>query len=94
MPATEQLWDLYEEWRKLTVTETGAITRSNWTEVRRCQIAKLRLQPMIARMTGSLATDFSIEERNEFEEQTRNGWTKMLATLDKELFTRRIGVLS
>ena len=30
----------------------------------------------------------------EFEEQTRNGWTKMLATLDKELFARRIGVLS
>jgi uncharacterized protein YndB with AHSA1/START domain len=30
----------------------------------------------------------------EFEELTRNGWTKMLATLDKELFARRIGVLS
>ena len=30
----------------------------------------------------------------QFEELTRNGWTKMLATLDKELFTRRIGVLS
>ena len=30
----------------------------------------------------------------EFEQQARNGWTKMLATLDKELFTRRIGVLS
>ena len=30
----------------------------------------------------------------EFEEQTRNGWAKMLATLDKELFTRRIGILS
>lgn len=29
-----------------------------------------------------------------YEEQTRSGWTKMLATLDKELFTRRIGVLS
>lgn len=29
-----------------------------------------------------------------FEQQTRNGWTKMLATLDKELFTRRIGILS
>lgn len=31
---------------------------------------------------------------HEFETLTRNGWTKMLATLDKELFTRRIGVLS
>ncbi len=31
---------------------------------------------------------------HQFEEQTRSGWTKMLATLDKELFTRRIGVLS
>ena len=30
----------------------------------------------------------------QFEELTRSGWTKMLATLDKELFTRRIGVLS
>jgi len=30
----------------------------------------------------------------QFEELTRNGWIKMLATLDKELFTRRIGVLS
>ncbi len=30
----------------------------------------------------------------QFEEQTKNGWNKMLATLDKELFTRRIGVLS
>ena len=27
-------------------------------------------------------------------ELTRNGWIKMLATLDKELFTRRIGILS
>ena len=31
---------------------------------------------------------------HQFEEQTRSGWAKMLATLDKELFTRRIGVLS
>jgi uncharacterized protein YndB with AHSA1/START domain len=30
----------------------------------------------------------------DFEAQTRNGWLKMLATLDKELFARRIGVLS
>ena len=30
----------------------------------------------------------------EFETLSRNGWIKMLATLDKELFTRRIGVLS
>ena len=29
-----------------------------------------------------------------FEAQTRSGWSKMLATLDKELFTRRIGILS
>ena len=31
---------------------------------------------------------------HQFEAQTRSGWTKMLATLDKELFTRRIGILS
>ena len=31
---------------------------------------------------------------HQFEEQTRKGWIKMLTTLDKELFTRRIGVLS
>ena len=30
----------------------------------------------------------------QFEEQAKSGWTKMLATLDKELFTRRIGILS
>ncbi len=30
----------------------------------------------------------------EFETLSRNGWIKMLATLDKELFTRRIGILS
>jgi uncharacterized protein YndB with AHSA1/START domain len=30
----------------------------------------------------------------EFEAQTRSGWAKMLATLDKELFARRIGILS
>ena len=30
----------------------------------------------------------------EFEAQTRSGWAKMLATLDKELFQRRIGILS
>jgi uncharacterized protein YndB with AHSA1/START domain len=29
-----------------------------------------------------------------YETQTRNGWIKMLATLDKELFQRRIGILS
>ena len=31
---------------------------------------------------------------HQFEVQTRSGWIKMLATLDKELFTRRIGILS
>jgi uncharacterized protein YndB with AHSA1/START domain len=30
----------------------------------------------------------------QFEDLTRNGWIKMLATLDKELFSRRIGVLN
>ena len=29
-----------------------------------------------------------------YEQQSRSGWVKMLATLDKELFTRRIGILS
>jgi uncharacterized protein YndB with AHSA1/START domain len=27
-----------------------------------------------------------------YEEQTRNGWARMLATLEKELFPRRVGV--
>jgi uncharacterized protein YndB with AHSA1/START domain len=33
-------------------------------------------------------------DAHEFEEQTRAGWVRMLATLEKELSTRRLGILS
>lgn len=54
---------------------------------------------IVAQGTGSCELTLSHDMgeshyAHQFEEQTRSGWTKMLATLDKELFTRRIGVLS
>lgn len=46
-----QLWDLYQEWKRLTESEGTAILGSDWQEVSRCQKAKQLLQPAIIRVT-------------------------------------------
>lgn len=51
MHSASQLWELYEEWKRLTITEGAAITASNWSEVRRCQTNKKQLQPRIIQLT-------------------------------------------
>lgn len=52
MDASRELWELYQQWKRLTREEGAAIRSSNWTEVRRCQCAKKDLQPEIIRVTG------------------------------------------
>jgi hypothetical protein len=57
MPASPQIWDLYDEWKSLTEKERSAILARNWREVRRCQRAKEQLQPRIISLTEALKTE-------------------------------------
>jgi hypothetical protein len=56
MRSAAQLWDLYDEWKRLTEKEGAAILASNWAEVRRCQRAKTQLQGRIVQFTDVLKT--------------------------------------
>lgn len=54
MSARDQLFSLYEQWRRLSLAEGDAIQRSDWLEVRRCQNAKQALQGRIVATTDAL----------------------------------------
>lgn len=67
-----QLWDLYQEWKRLTQSEGMAILASDWPEVRRCQKAKGDLQPGIIRMTEQAQRELgSAADKNSFEGRIR-----------------------
>jgi hypothetical protein len=51
MESASHLWELYEEWKRLTLAEGAAISVSDWPQVRRCQSAKKELQSRIIRCT-------------------------------------------
>jgi hypothetical protein len=52
-----QLWEFYNEWKRLTELEGGAILSSNWAEVGRCQRDKEHLRDRIVKITDSVKAD-------------------------------------
>lgn len=54
MSASEELAQLYAQWRVLTEQEGQAIGRSAWLEVNQCQASKARLQPRIDEISKKL----------------------------------------
>lgn len=72
MMIDSQLWDLYDEWKRLTEAEGMAILTSDWPEVRRCQSGKQQLQPAIIRLTDLAKKEMaSITARHHFEDRIR-----------------------
>lgn len=65
MRSATNLWDLYEQWKRLTEKEGEAIRTANWLEVRRCQKAKQQLQSGIIKVTDGLKTECSNELQND-----------------------------
>jgi hypothetical protein len=54
MNAREQLFSLYEQWRRLSLAEGEGIQRADWAEVARCQNVKHALQERIVFATEAL----------------------------------------
>lgn len=57
MSARDQLFSLYEQWRRLSLAESEGIQRGCWAEVARCQNAKHTLQERIVVATGALKAE-------------------------------------
>ena len=101
MIATSQLWDLYTEWKSLSISEGLAIQAGNWLEVSRCQAEKQKLQGRIIRATESAKAECSSSELEEINAgirarvneliglESRNNFTLQtsLAALEKERAT-------
>ena len=51
MSPTQELSDLFKQWRLLTEEEGGAISSGAWSQVGQCQSAKSRLQPRITEVS-------------------------------------------
>jgi hypothetical protein len=60
MSATDELTDLYEQWRHLTLEEGHAIESHSWQQVEHYQAAKIRLQPRIIEVSQRL--DVTVHE--------------------------------
>jgi len=73
MHSAALLWDLYEEWKRLTHAEGTAIHASDWAQVRRCQNAKKELQPKIIRLSESAKAEcLTNVDHEELETQIRS----------------------
>jgi len=89
MQSAAQLWDLYEEWKRLTEAEGAAILTSDWPEVRRCQNNKKQLQPQIIRLTQVTKAECSSPaEIEQIDTQVRSYVNELI-----QLETRNNGVL-
>jgi len=62
MSPVDELFALYEQWRRLTEDEGGAIEAGAWTQVEHYQSAKSRLQPRIIEVSQRL--DAAAHEQN------------------------------
>jgi hypothetical protein len=73
MHSSALLWDLYEEWKRLTNAEGAAIKTSDWSEVRRCQTAKKQLQPKIIHLSESAKAEcLTLADQDRMESQIRD----------------------
>ncbi len=69
MDASLQLLELYEQWKSLTQREGAAILASDWTEVRRCQEKKQKLQPEIIHASEQMKK--ALRDGNDVEPRLR-----------------------
>ena len=53
MSVRSELFEAYQQWRKLSVAEGEAIQNSDWTQVSACQGEKKQLQSTITRLTAA-----------------------------------------
>lgn len=73
MHSSALLWDLYEEWKRLTNAEGAAINSSDWPEVRRCQTAKKQLQQKIIHLSESAKAEcLTLADQERMESQIRD----------------------
>ncbi len=54
MSAIQELSELFQQWRRLTEEEGGAIAAGSWSQVEQYQSAKARLQPRISEISQRL----------------------------------------
>jgi hypothetical protein len=69
--SSEQLWELYREWKTLTEQEGAAILASDWTLVRESQTKKQQLQIEIVHATDLVKAD-SRSEPQMFDDRLRH----------------------
>lgn len=69
MHASAKLWELYQEWKRLTHAEALAILSSDWPAMNTCQSSKQKLQPQIIRWTESA----KLECHNDAEQREIDG---------------------
>lgn len=79
MSACATLLESYQEWRKWTHAEGEAILEGDWRAVKRCQTAKVELQPRILKETQDA------QEECERDGINRPAFDKQLRSLVNEL---------
>src|SRR3954462_2437572 len=84
MHSADDLWNLYEEWKRLTHAEGAAIHASDWAEVRRCQNAKKQLQPKIIRLSESAKAEYLTNADNEKLECQIRSYVNQLIILETQ----------
>ena len=74
MSARDELADLYERWRQLTLAEAEAIRLTRWAELEQHQLAKAKLQPVIAHAEEQLKAELpaGFVQREAIERQLQN----------------------
>ena len=97
MHSSALLWELYEEWKRLTSAEGAAISSSDWSEVRRCQTAKKQLQPRIIRQSESAKAEcLTNVDHEELESQIRSYVNQLilLETQNNDILQSRLALLA
>jgi hypothetical protein len=97
MHSSALLWELYDEWKRLTSAEGAAISCSDWSEVRRCQNAKKQLQPRIIRQSESAKAEcLTNVDNEELESQIRSHVNQliMLETQNNDILQNRLELLA
>jgi hypothetical protein len=69
MNPSVHLLELYDQWKHFTEREGAAILASDWTEVRRCQQSKQKLQPEIIKASEHIKK--AARYTDEFEPRLR-----------------------
>jgi hypothetical protein len=72
MQSVEELWQAYQDWKRLTEQEGTAIQRSQWFEVQSAQAQKRLLQTEIVRLTDQIKASLNSSiEHEQFNSRLR-----------------------